>query len=556
MRTATHGKPTGRFILTQLGATALVLGVLFLIPISILYEQQVREGQTADAISTQTLLLQQISRLAESVVRGQSAGDAHRMTTLVHKARANEPRLARGLPAPVQRVVEHDLAMYTNAALLLRGDSSDAPIYREMVDLQIDLVQRLAATERQHLDRTHRQSTWVYLMLGCAVVALLMLLASGWGSLLRTSRSEAALRARVADGDGGEETVSRMEELYLIVAAAGVDPMQQIERAMRYGSRTLRYEWAAIVEWLDGEEATVSPVVSPSGAGPSARIGYALEKAIAREAYGAGAPVAFHIERLPAAFAELAGVPRAYPWRSCAAFAVPGDSKAGTPHCAVFFGSCELHSEEVGDADSQLLRLAGTLVASSSRSARHQKRLDDLAFADPLTGMPNRTHLREQLEETIVSASAAGRRFALHYIDLDGFKHVNDEDGHEVGDEVLKVAAARMGSVLRKGETLARIGGDEFVVLQSSASNVGDAREVAERLIDRLGRPFSIGGRKHRIGASIGIALFPDHGRTGTELLRHADSALYLSKRNGKGRATVYAAAAPAPIQQSDSVVA
>jgi diguanylate cyclase (GGDEF)-like protein len=554
MKVAAHGKRTARFILAQLGASALVLAVLFMIPISVLIEQQVREGEAADAIASQTQLLQEMSRLAETVVHGGGAPTQFdRMRMLVHEAKANEARLAAGLPDAMRRQLARDLAQYTAAALALRGHASSVAAYHEMIDVQIDLVQRLANTERLHLERTHSQSNWVYVMVGCALVALLMLLVSGWRSLLNASKKEALLLERVADAGEDDARLTRMEDLYLIVASSGVDPARQTERALAYASTTLGFEWSVAIEWLDGEE----PVVTASSGierfdAPHA-LGFALEKAIARESSRAGSPVTFRIDRLPPDLAPLAVGPRAFPWRHCAAYTFPGDFKERTPHCAVFLAS-QQQPAELSEADKQLLRLIGTLVSSSSRSARHQKRLDGLAFADPLTGMPNRALLQEQLEQRIAVAAATNTSFAIHYIDLDGFKKVNDEDGHEVGDEVLKIAATRMGKVLRAGETVARIGGDEFVVLQQDIANPVEAREVAERLIEHVARPLIIEGRKHRIGCSVGIALYPAHGRTSSELLRHADSALYQSKRNGKGRASFYAA--PSGPGSSEVVVA
>ena len=101
----------------------------------------------------------------------------------------------------------------------------------------------------------------------------------------------------------------------------------------------------------------------------------------------------------------------------------------------------------------------------------------------------------------------------------------------------------RMAKVLRQEETIARIGGDEFVVLQTSAVSTHDAAEVAQRIIERLSRPFVVGGRKYTIGGSVGIAMYPENGLTATDLLRHADMALYASKRGGKGRASFFSAA-------------
>ena len=557
MSTSSYGRGTVRFVLSQLGVSALVLAVLFLVPISMLLERQVREGESADAIAAQTQVLQQISRLAESIERtGSSDGALRRMTALVHAARANDVRLALDVPAPAVRSITRAFTTYADDALVLAAGKAGAERYRRMVDLQLDLTQKLAMTDRARAERTRHESTGTYAMIGCAIVALLMLLGSGWGSLMKSSRTEERLRERVADAAVVDVQTGRMEELYLIVASSGVDPARQIERALDYARTALDFEWAIAIEWMDGDEpAVISAPGSDLVSAPDDA--FALETAIALEAGRAGHPVTLRFDRLPAELAPLANAPRPFAWRHCAAYTFPGDYADRSPHCALFLGSRRPRVDGFSESDQQLLRLIGTLVASSGRNMRHQKRLDGLAFADPLTGMPNRALLHEQLERAILEAERTGGTFAIHYIDLDGFKRVNDEDGHEIGDEVLKIAAKRMEKVLREGDTLARIGGDEFVVLQASGQTRAQASEVAQRVIERLDRPFTIDGRKHRIGGSIGIALYPEHGFSTSELLRHADSALYTSKRNGKGRWTFYSpvvVAAPAADVARDDV--
>ncbi len=552
-----HGKRTVRFIASQLGASGLVLAVLFAIPTTALLEDQAREGKAAQAIATATEALQEMSPLTQSIVHGGNVEDQiARVRFLSRILRASEPRIADGLSAPMARRLEGDFDRYTATASRLRGDGSDAPEFHGLVDVQSDLLQQLASSERVHLDRTQTQTRWVYATIAAALGALLLLLVSGWRSLLRVSNEGERLREQMAEGDEGDRQLARMEELYLIVASSGVDPARQVERGLAYARTTLDYEWAIAIEWLDDEEAAVTSIgaeASPPVVTQSADE-FLLEKAIARQASLAGEPVTFRVDRLPPALVPFGTSPRAFPWRNCLAYTFPGDYNERTPHCALFLATRKPRPEGVPAADQQLIRLIGTLVSSASRSARHHKRLDTLAFNDPLTGMPNRELLRNQLEEAIASAGATGGKFALHYIDLDGFKRVNDADGHEVGDEVLKIAALRMGKVLRAGETLARIGGDEFVVLQNGAESQQDAREVAERLIEQLSRPFAIHGNKHRIGASIGIAMYPAHGRSSSELLRHADSALYQSKRSGKGRASFYMAPVTSISKEGDVV--
>jgi diguanylate cyclase (GGDEF)-like protein len=539
------GRGPVRFVLSQVGAGSFLLfAVLLTVSISMLFEQQTRDGSAADMVASQTQLLEQLSRLGRSIVLGNAApGAGVRIRGLVHRARANQARLAADVPEAAERALAHDLAEYTDAALGLIGDGSSAR-YRMMIDVQLDLMQRLALVERQRVERSHRESDWAYAIMACAIVALLLLLVAGWRSIVKIKGPQ--VRRDDVVPAGVDVQARRIEELYLIVASSGIDSELQIERALAYARTSLGFEWALALEWLDGEEPVVTSAPGTDlAAGPADAVG--LESAIAIEASRSGGPVTYRFDRLPAELAPLAELARPFPWRHCAAYAFPGDYAERAPHCAVFLASRRPRVHGLSKADLQLLRLIGTLVASSGRSMRHQKRLDGLAFADPLTGMANRAQLQERLEETLRDAQRSGAPFALHYVDLDGFKRVNDEHGHEVGDEVLKIAAKRMEQVLRPSETLARIGGDEFVIIQAAAPNRQEANEVAHRLIERLSRPFTIEGRRHRIGGSIGIAMYPEHGTTTAELLRHADAALYASKRNGKGCATFYQPMAAAP---------
>jgi diguanylate cyclase (GGDEF)-like protein len=163
-------------------------------------------------------------------------------------------------------------------------------------------------------------------------------------------------------------------------------------------------------------------------------------------------------------------------------------------------------------------------VASASRRLRHQ------ATHDSLTGLSNRSELYEDGERALAAARRDGNLAALLLIDLDRFKEVNDTMGHDKGDRLLIDVAARLRGVLRGSDILARLGGDEFAVL-AALPNRGALGEVATRLHAALARPFEVGGVAIELGASIGIALQPDHGEDVTTLLRHADVAMYEAKR-------------------------
>ena len=185
-------------------------------------------------------------------------------------------------------------------------------------------------------------------------------------------------------------------------------------------------------------------------------------------------------------------------------------------------------------------RLFGTLAAQVSvwlENSRLEQALDEitalqgqlshLAFHDSLTGLPNRTAFTERMERDV--AATDGRTSALLFMDVDGFKAVNDDLGHEAGDELLAAIAGRLSKDLRDDDMAARLGGDEFAIILHDVSTE-DARRTAERLVERVELPFQVIGREVSIGISIGVAMGPD--RTGTEWLRRADEAMYRAKKD------------------------
>lgn len=174
------------------------------------------------------------------------------------------------------------------------------------------------------------------------------------------------------------------------------------------------------------------------------------------------------------------------------------------------------------------------MFADITLEKAYQSRLEQLAHHDPLTGLPNRIFLSRVLERTLEMAERNGDRFTLMYIDLDRFKEVNDSLGHKTGDELLRIAVQRMIAVLRANDTLARVGGDEFVGVLPGADADTDAATIADKLLDTLCAPFTIGGQEISISASIGIAGFPEDGRKPGLLLHCADTAMYGVKRAGR----------------------
>ncbi len=165
---------------------------------------------------------------------------------------------------------------------------------------------------------------------------------------------------------------------------------------------------------------------------------------------------------------------------------------------------------------------------------RSEAKIAHMALHDTLTGLPNRTLLNERLGQSIARLKGADIA-AAHLLDLDLFKNVNDTLGHSAGDELLKKVAARLGALARSSDTVARMGGDEFAIVQAGIADPSEATRLAQRVIDALSEPYEIDGHEVVIGTSVGIALAPGDGLTADQLMRNADLALYRAKGDGRG---------------------
>jgi diguanylate cyclase (GGDEF)-like protein len=165
---------------------------------------------------------------------------------------------------------------------------------------------------------------------------------------------------------------------------------------------------------------------------------------------------------------------------------------------------------------------------------RNREDLEHLARHDPLTGLPNRRAFQERLELTLARAQRSGERFALLFIDVDQFKSINDRWGHEGGDAALKIVAQRLSAAVRKADAVARMGGDEFVVLLENPTRREDIVVIAEKLLDSMHSPILHAGQEMQVGFSIGISQYPDDGDTAAALLSRADHAMYATKAAGR----------------------
>ncbi len=189
------------------------------------------------------------------------------------------------------------------------------------------------------------------------------------------------------------------------------------------------------------------------------------------------------------------------------------------------------------ERDMELLQFVSTQIATAIERQQMRTRLQHMAQYDQLTDLPNRGLLHDRLKTALARARREEGRLSVLYLDLNDFKHVNDRFGHAAGDLLLQEVARRLKQCVRQSDTVARIGGDEFVVLLECIQLPEHAMMVAEKIRSAFQAPLHIEGHSVNVLPSIGIALYPEHGDEEQQLLKHADEAMYAEKKSSENRA-------------------
>ncbi|HTU71412.1 MAG TPA: EAL domain-containing protein [Candidatus Baltobacteraceae bacterium] len=221
---------------------------------------------------------------------------------------------------------------------------------------------------------------------------------------------------------------------------------------------------------------------------------------------------------------------------------------AGDPYGALVFADPHGAIREFSSTDADLLGLIATLIAGTIDRSRQRARLRAMAYFDALTGLPNRVFLAEKLRDAIEVAQSRLGRVAVLFLDLDRFKDVNDTLGHARGDRLLQMVAQRLVKELGDDATIARMGGDEFVVLMTDCRDADHVRDVGERIIAIVSEPFSLDEYEQYISTSIGVAVYPEDGRDDQTLIKNADIAMYRAKDRGRNGYYFYNPTLEAPI--------
>lgn len=221
--------------------------------------------------------------------------------------------------------------------------------------------------------------------------------------------------------------------------------------------------------------------------------------------------------------------------------------RTGTPYtCEVF-----LDDEMIAATwlNVQVVRLGDAIAVTSRDVTEHRRRSDHvnyLAHHDHLTGLANRTLLHERLRQAMQQAQVTEQKVAVLLLDIDNFKQINDSVGHAAGDVLLATVGQRLFSSVRESDTVARMGGDEFVIVMPEFRTMRDVERCGWQIIRNASQPIEIDGREIRLTVSVGVSVYPDDGGTGDVLLRNADAAMYAVKDTGRNNLCVFDGSIPA----------
>lgn len=314
------------------------------------------------------------------------------------------------------------------------------------------------------------------------------------------------------------EIIDLMGEERLLTSVMDITDLKRIERQLQASERRFRdfAEAAGEYVWetdVDGRYTYVSRRVEQV-------LGYAREEMYGRK------PTEFmppgEVEQLQATLGET--VANGEPFRN---IEIRSLARSGSLVWQLVSGV------PIRDDMGLVRGYRGTAMEITERK-RAERRIEELATRDPLTGLPNRLLLADRLGQGLLSAQRAGELLGVLFVDLDHFKNINDTLGHQAGDLLLKEVARRLGNVVRKGDTLSRQGGDEFVVVLEGLKTPDDAGQVAQKVLNSLAQPCEIEGHKIVTSGSVGIAIFPSDGADAATLMRHADTAMYAAKSGGR----------------------
>ena len=344
----------------------------------------------------------------------------------------------------------------------------------------------------------------------------------GFYMTLKDLTHEQAMSNRIARKD------SRVSALYRVASSAN-NAAIQIDEALAIGAKSLSMEYGFVVDVRDNV-LTVRHRYGPSDGlfpigskvSPTQAIGLRLLES----------PRALAVDDLTQGEAGAELRERNLPWRSCIGSRVAAHGKT---YGVLLFLDTKTHREAFEPADVDFIDIVASLVGGAVSREIGEHELQEHSLRDPLTELPNRVRLEQAIARAIAKARRSRDGFALHFVDLDRFKPINDAYGHAEGDRVLQEIGRRLLSTIRAGDLAARVGGDEFVVLQTNAASDEATADLSRRIEHAVSLPIRTDDRELIVGCSVGIATFPKDGKNADELLRAADAAMYREKEHKRG---------------------
>ena len=329
------------------------------------------------------------------------------------------------------------------------------------------------------------------------------------------------------------EQDDRIRSLYMIAATQNKSPDEQIEELLRTGCRLLGMETGFVTE-LGAGMLRVVHVYSVTKA-PARHAQAALEHAFSRHILASEIPIA--VDSLGESAWEAIDAQDLMAWSAALGTRVRvGRTNYGT----LEFRDTNARRVPFSETDRDLIALMSAFVATEVQRERTEQQLDQLAYYDPLTKLPNRALFSDRLSHAVTAAKRSAKPLAVLFLDLDRFKEINDELGHDAGDLLLRVVAERLRGTVRASDTVARLGGDEFTVLLPEIRGADDAVETASKILTALAPPVRLGEGQRHITTSIGISLYPQDGHSVALLMKHADMAMYGAKAKGRNRYALF----------------
>lgn len=324
------------------------------------------------------------------------------------------------------------------------------------------------------------------------------------------------------------EQTERIRKLYLISAGGG-STATQIDRTLELGCEAFGFDFGYLTQ-IEGDELTILNVVGPAH---TVQRGMMFPRSAALSNDLADGHDILDLPSLDVPEWKQKVKRLGHPWQSYFALLLRVHNE---PFGSIVFASRAPRHAPLAPADRDLAQLMGVFMGAAIERNQHERRVEQLAFHDALTGLPNRVLFEDRIRQAMATARRYDRGFAVMYLDLDNFKTVNDELGHRAGDLLLRAVAERLRGTLRESDTVARFGGDEFVILQPIVNGVSDTSDLARKIVNAMQVEFDLDGMAREIHTSIGISLFPQDADAIDVLMDSADQALYRAKRTGRNR--------------------